>query len=100
MPRKVIRFFLFGLELNRFTINSINHNHYDNTSRIALDDETNEPWPYWLRSAGVGFEWDADFRPVAIVWTNGYRSVIAANNTVFGFRPSFIVYVIYLLKYP
>ena len=74
--------------LNRFTINSINHNHYiDADSRLALRDDTNNPIHYWLRSAGLGYEVDHHFRTVAGVWTGGNRSAAHANNTAFGFRP-------------
>jgi len=71
-----------SLELNRFTINSINHNHYDNTSRRALTDENNTAWHYWTRSAGLGSTW-----PVTVISTAGVRTATAADGTNFGIRP-------------
>jgi len=82
----------FILLLNRFTINSINHNH-DNAGRRALRDDTNNNAPYWLRSAGVGLEWDHHFRTVALVWTDGDRGAGTANVTSFGFRPYIINFI-------
>jgi len=68
-------------ELNRFTINSVNHNH-NNAGRQARRDDINEPWNYWLRSAGA-----STGSPVAAVWTFGTRGADYANITTFGFRP-------------
>ena len=81
--------------LNRFTINSDNHNHYDNIdSRLAFRDETNEPGLYWLRSPGPGFdhEWAAHFRVVSDVWDDGVRRAVAATANNRGFRPSLWLY--------
>jgi len=77
----ILLFIFYYLKLNRFTINSINHNH-DGTGRIALDDETNEPATYWLRSAGTS----AGTR-VAGVQHNGPRSALNTDNPNIGFRP-------------
>jgi len=81
--------YLLLSELNRFTINSINHNHYDDNDRQAFRDDTNVIASYWLRSAASGHDHtiDALLRPVAFVWTAGYRSAGNANSTFFGFRP-------------
>jgi|GEM_PF-2502546 len=70
------------LELNRFTINSINHNH-TNASRVALRDDNNNPIHYWLRSAGL-----STGAPVAAVWPHGSRGATIADNAHLGFRPS------------
>jgi len=71
-------------ELNRFTINSDYHNHYDDTSRQAQrDDGVTSPRIYWLRSAGI-----STGSPVALVWTTGVRGAADANATNIGFRPS------------
>jgi len=76
------------LELNRFTINSINHNA---ASRQAYrDDGGGTPTSgrnYWLRSAGLGYEQDATFRTVATVNTAGIRNAGNAHHTLIGFRP-------------
>ena len=82
-------FILSLSELNRFTINSINRNH-NNASRIALRDDTNDPWIYWLRSAGPGFDHDfaAGFRPVTDIWADGDRASGGATAPNRGFRPS------------
>jgi len=75
-------------ELNRFTINSDYHNHYDDTSRQAQrDDGVTSPRIYWLRSAGLGYEVDHHLRTVAVVGTFGLRSATTAFHTLFGFRP-------------
>ena len=69
-------------ELNRFTINSINHNHYSDAGRIALSDDTNSLGGYWLRTAGMGGT------PVASVSTAGLRSAhVAATSPFRGIRP-------------
>jgi len=74
-------------ELNRFTINSVNHPHSD-VGRQAPRDDNNEAWHHWLRSPGNGFEWDTWFRTVVLVWTSGFRYALNAHFITVGFRPS------------
>jgi len=72
-------------ELNRFTINSINHNHHDDASRAASrDDGVISNRNYWLRSAG-----SYTGAPVTIVGTLGPRTAAGAGNPNIGIRPSF-----------
>jgi len=73
------------LELNRFTINSINHNHYDDNDRRALrDDGITANSNYWLRSTGTHTG-----HPIAYIWLDGYRVASFTNNNTIGIRPSF-----------
>ena len=80
---------LYYFRINRFTINSFNHDHYNDNDRVAhRDDGVTANNNSWLRSAGRGYEQDALFRPVASVWHTGLRPAGIANSTFFGFRPS------------
>jgi len=74
--------FLILSELNRFTINSVNHLH-SNEGRQVRRDDNNNPWFYWLRS--VGFIAPV---PIANVDAAGNNSSAHANpSTHLGFRP-------------
>jgi len=78
---------IYYLKLNRFTINSINHNHYNDNDRQALSDDTNAVGNFWLRTAGMGYGLDHHFRTVAGVWRYGGRNAGNATYTGVGFRP-------------
>ena len=81
----IISFILLS-ELNRFTINSINHNH-TNASRLALrDDGGGTPTAgraYWLRSAGSHTINSA----VSVDTTGGRFGFNASGGTTIGIRP-------------
>jgi len=91
--------------LSHFTINSINHNHYDNASRQAVrDDGGGTPTGnrnYWLRSAGAAPGYiDAFFRPVASVNTFGSLIAYGAPTTNRGFRLYYSLIIPYNKKVP
>jgi len=73
-------------ELNRFTINSVNHPHSDE-GRQALGDDNynNHITPYWLRSPGH-LDYQVYFI-VAFIHAVGFRTAVIADHITHGFRP-------------
>jgi len=73
--------FLILLELNRFTINSVNHPHSNEGRRSLRDDGVDTP-TYWFRSAGFSV-----INNITTIFSDGVPTSINATSTIRGFRP-------------